>query len=435
MSAISPSQPAEPIPASQPAPAPLHAIDFAGLIEQCMSGAIGLIGKLARTFLWLLFRPVVLADRFAEPDFAKSFCPPLAFLVVGILCGCAVMHDLWTLSAETITRLAESQTGWVAWMGQMLIDDLAGLSLSTVIVRTLPAAVVTVLIASCAGHCLAARERRTAFAAAICLVMGFKLFLRFGQGLIQLALVWFSKMGPDFLPSSWPFETILQVAMYAYFAVIGYIFFFAGTRFLAKVLRQCNQGWLGAWPTSFGVAGVLSSLLFLGTFVAPHIAQNAVEVQHLEDDLCLLKAVPLGPARLDFRDGDAMYLATSVLLRNETDRQVLVALPRQIALENVALPIECHYESERILDGTCLLDPHTARVVRATWRIESDHHPDIASQLSVPLVIQLGSVDDVMRDQIQSSTLQVALEPNLLAEIQSDPQIGTATAPDGTIFK
>ena len=412
---------------------PAMPIDLASLIDQCVAGAIGLIGKLARTFLWMLFRPVALSDRLVQPDFAKTFCPPLAFLVLGILCGFAVMHDVWTLSPESVARLGESETGWVAWIAQTLIDDLSGLSLSMLIVRTLPTALVTVLVAFFASRCLAARENSSALAAAICLVIGFKLLLRFGQALWQLALVWFSKMGPSVLPATVKFELVMQVAMYTYFAAIAYIFFFAGTRFLAAIMRRHNRGWLSAWPASLGIAGGVSSLLFLGTYIAPQTAWNVVQAQHIDEDVCLLKAVPLGPARLDFRDGNQVFLTSTVLLRNETDRQVLLALPRQITVGEVAEPIECQYESDSMLDGTCLLDRGSARVVRATWRLKQPHMAVVAQESSVPLIIQLGSVDDVMREQVQSSTLPIALDPGLLADFGVTPRLQTAEAERATV--
>ncbi len=435
MSAISPSEHVEPILNSQPSHAPPTPIDLAGLIDQCVGGAIGLIGKVARTFLWMAFRPGALADRVARPDSAQTFCPPLAFLALGILCGFAVMHDVWILSAETVTRLGESETGWVAWIAQTLIDDLSALSLSTVVVRTLPTAIATVLAAWWASWCLANRDSRSALASAICVVIGFKLFLRFVQGLAQLALVWFSKMGPSILPETLKFELVLQVMTYIYLAAIAYIFFFAGTRFLAAVMRRDNRSWLKAWPVSMGIAGGVSSLLFLGTYIAPQTAWNVVQVRHIEEDLCLLKAIPLGPARLDFRDAEHVFLTSNVLIRNETDRQVLIALPQQIALGEGDEPIECHYEAEPMLDGTCLLDARSAQVVRATWRLNHSHLAAVVRASAVPLLIQLGSVDDVMREQVQTSSLQIAVDPGLLVEVQANLRTQTAEAPDETMVR
>lgn len=397
----------------------LAPFDLALLIDQCVGGAISLVSRLARTLFWFVLRPVQLAERVVQPDFGKTFCPPLAFLVLGIIGGFAVMHDVWILSEESVSRMSESELGWAAWIAQSLFDDLSKISLSSLIMRTLPTALVTVIAAACLGRWLGGRSGGPMLATAACLVIGFKLYLRFAQGIANLALVWFAKMGSGIVPASWDFAVVMQAVMYLYFAAIAYIFLFAGVRFLAAVMQLNNRRGLQNWPVSMGLATAVSSCIFVGTFVAPSSIWNAYQLPQIQN-LCLLKALPLSPARLEFQDGDDWYLTTTVLMRNETDRQILVALPRQIDCGGEMQPIECHYEGEPILEGACLLEAGASRIVRATWRLNLDHRIAVVTHGAIPLLIQLGFVNDVMSAEIQSCSIDVALDADLVSQISQE---------------
>ncbi len=413
-------------------PYPQSPWDIANILEQCVAGTLSLLARIVRTLGWMMFRPRRLAEQLASEEFQKPFCPPLAFLTLGILCGFALLQNVWTLSPGSIERLSESESGWVIWIAQSMVDEFRGLSLSTIIVRTMPTVLITVLLAAVAAGLLAGRTHAKQLASAICLVIGFRLFLRMGQGLWHLANVRFSESGSESIPASEQFESIMRVITWAYLAAMVYILFFAGVRFLTAVMQHTNRAWLRTWPVAATSAWGVSALLFLGTFIAPTSVWNVHQMEQIDAHNYLLKVYPLGGAMLDFSDEKHFYLAANLLIRNESERQVLVALPRQILIGQVDEPVDCHYESEPMLDGTCLMDAGAARVVRATWRLTQSHLTSIMQESAVPLVFQLGSVDDVMKADVQTSTMQIAVDPNLLAELSAKPLTRLAAEADNT---
>ncbi len=428
-------------PADQPTPkgaseashsAPQSTWDIANLLEQCVAGTLSLFGRILRTLGWMLFRPRRLAQQLASEDYQQTFCPPLAFLALGILCGFALLQNVWTISAGSVDRLVESESGWVNWIAQSLVDEFRGLSLSTIVVRTMPTVVLTVLLAAGAARLLAVKAQARMLASAICLVIGFKLFLRMGQGLWHLANVQFSVAGPEMFTANGQFESIMRVITWTYLGVMVYILFFAGVRFLTAVMQQSNRSWLRTWPVAGTAAWGVSALLFLVTFIAPTGIWNYRQLQQVDSNTHLLKVVPLGGAKLDFSDEKYFYLSAKLLIRNETDRQLLVALPQQILINEVDDPVDCQYESEPMLDGNCLLDAGAAKVVRATWRLSQPHLASISKESAVPLVFQLGSVDDVMNANVQTSTMQIAVDPDLLAELSVKPLTRLAAEADNT---
>jgi hypothetical protein len=365
----------------------------------------------------MVFRPQRLAERLIEGGYQREFCPPLSFLTLGILCGFALMHDVWTISAGSLSRLGESPAGWVGWITQSLVDEFSSLSLSTIVMRTLPTVIVVVLVGWLAGRCVVGTTRETkraadALAAAICLVIGFKLFLRLAQGLWHLANVRLSAIGGDLFGPG--FDGFMGAITWAYLGMMVYVLLFAGTIFLAAVVRRVARPLLRPSPLAVALAWGLATGLFLGTFIVPSAVWNIWRLERIVADDHLLKVLPLTSARLEFQDQGHAYVSANLLVRNEADKQVLMALPREIPLGSDHSPLECQYESEAILDGTLMLDPAMARVVRVTWRVDQAGWRDLAEAGSVPLIVQLGSVDDVLAEQVQTCSLQVALDPTAI---------------------
>ena len=409
--------------------APQSDRDLGLWIERLVVGSLFFLGQVIRTWLWMTFRPWKFAQRVRQPDATFAFGYPITFLVLGILVGFTLLTDVWTVSESTRQLFNGSEMGWINALVQTFVNEIQSMNASEFVLRTLPAALITLALAAAIGwFCGDFKQNfRSPLVSAICLVLGYKLFLRFIQAIWQITNVWLSESGSLEWLGAGRLQKLLQGMWIAYFLFMAYIILWAGLPMMVAVLRQTFQNrWLRAWPASTCLAVLLSGGLFVGIYMAPLVVWNSFQIAKLSRDNHLIEVVPISNAELRFVAGDATYLSAQALVRSNASEPVVLALPSQWQWLETTTPVEFHVESEGEFDEATIIQPGDSLIVRGVWKLQPEHVAQALQQASIPLAIQLGTVDQFMVHQVQSTSLQIKTGPQLAQQLSRYPSVAEA---------